>query len=148
MSALAKIKHAVLVRILTVLYHHPSWVQLFESIRAKENGKKVFDFYHGKVQIGPFKGIKLTNSSVDGAPEFGANWILGTFEQQISDLLQGKSWENVINVGAAQGWYGVALLLKNQANNVYFFESDPPHTALHIHHRKANSMVLQRQRSE
>ena len=128
MSALARIKHAILVRVLTYIYNRPSWVQLFESIRAKRNGEKVFDFYRGEVQIGPFKGTRLPKSSVDDAPEFGANWILGTFEQQISNIIRDKSWKNVINVGAAQGWYGVALLLKNQAKNVYFFESD---TLLH-----------------
>lgn len=128
MSSLARIKHALLVRIFTYLYNRPSWVQLFESIRAKKNGQKVFDFFRGEVQIGPFRGTRLPRTTVDDAPEFGANWILGTFEQQIANLIEGQSYENVINIGAAQGWYGIALLLKKQTTNVYFFESD---TQLH-----------------
>ena len=124
MSKLSKLKHKILVWVFTYIYNHPSWVQLFESIRTKKNGQKVFDLYQGEVQLGPFKGTQIPISAVNKAPDFGANLILGTYEQQILDFVCEKPWDVLLNIGAAHGWYGVTLLRKKIVKKVYFFESD------------------------
>ncbi len=63
----------------------------------------------GKVQGGPFKGMKLLANSIESAhyPKY-----LGTYEIELREWMEQQceiSYDTILNVGAGEGYYAVGL---------------------------------------
>ena len=79
--------------------------------------------FNNTVAYGPFKGLKLsTDSHWSGADR--ASMVLGMYEQEIlQDLgnLRGK-YKTFIDLGAADGYYGIGVLVAGLFEKSYCFE--------------------------
>ena len=86
--------------------------------------KQIFEHYQGIVQCGLFKGLLVGELGFwDGGGDAGAK-ILGIYEQQVLETFSRRNrFRTLINVGAADGYYGFGLLLAKKCENVIFFES-------------------------
>jgi hypothetical protein len=86
--------------------------------------KQIFARYEGIVQEGLFKGLQVREIGFwDGGGDAGAK-ILGIYEQQVLETFTEKQkFRTLINIGAADGYYGFGLLLAKKCKNVIFFES-------------------------
>ncbi len=77
------------------------------------------------VQNGPFKGIKYLPESADGSllPK-----LVGSYEAALHptlDSLLPHSYDSVINVGCAEGYYAVGLARRWPGVRVIAFDTDP-----------------------
>jgi len=86
--------------------------------------KQTFARYNGIVQEGLFKGLQVGEIGFwDGGGDAGAK-ILGIYEQQVLETFTKKEkFHTLINIGAADGYYGFGLLLAKKCEAVIFFES-------------------------
>lgn len=78
-----------------------------------------------KVQEGLFKGQEL--NSVSTWDEIGSLLpkLIGTYEQELqTEITKLGNFETLVNVGAADGYYGIGLLNSKICNQVIFFESN------------------------
>lgn len=93
------------------LYRHPLSAYVSREIHIKTNNV---------VASGPFKGMKLSLDELHLAK------FLGTYELEIHPVfarLSGFRFDQIINVGAAEGYYAVGMALKWPEATVYAFES-------------------------
>jgi hypothetical protein len=79
--------------------------------------------YHseGAVVSGPFAGMKFNNKHFD-LPK-----ILGTYEielHEVFDRLKGRKYLNVVDVGAAEGYYAVGVMVWNKECSVIAYEGN------------------------
>ena len=78
------------------------------------------------VQSGPFLGMKLTDKSAEGCylPK-----LLGCYEQPLAKAIEkvlSAKYDNVINVGCAEGYYVVGLALKSDGGTqIFAYDTDP-----------------------
>jgi hypothetical protein len=75
-----------------------------------------------RVRTGPFTGMQIS----DGPDAFGLMRLIGTYEPElhsvIERLLANSSYDLVINVGCAEGFYAVGLAIRLPAAHVYAFD--------------------------
>jgi hypothetical protein len=112
--------YAILNHILT---QHP---ELMENVILRHRtalSKTIWDFHHNTVAYGPFKGLKLGQNSHWGGADRGA-MTLGLYEQEVLlDLATLKRRFNTfVDLGAADGYYGIGVLVGNLFNKSYCFE--------------------------
>lgn len=77
------------------------------------------------VQAGPFRGMRYASDTVGGGyiPK-----LLGIYERELHALVRGLGAlgvREVINIGAADGYYAVGLARQNPAARVVAFEAEP-----------------------
>lgn len=77
----------------------------------------------GKVFSGPFKGMKYVESSIASAhlPK-----LLGTYELELHPYIEKickKNIQNIVNVGAGEGYYAVGLAIRNPDAEINAFET-------------------------
>jgi hypothetical protein len=78
-----------------------------------------------RILSGPFTGMKYHNTSSFGP--IIPKW-LGSYEWEIQDLVErmcGAQYENMVNVGSAEGYYPVGLAWRSPQSNVIAFDIDP-----------------------
>ena len=78
----------------------------------------------GKVQAGPFRGLRYANSSV-GSSYY--NKLIGTYECELHGVVEGfrdLAPAKVIDVGAAEGYYAMGLARMFPRAEVVTFEGD------------------------
>lgn len=93
-----------------------SW-QFSEQVR-----KEILNWSAGRVILGIFAGMQYVSKSSGSVflPK-----ILGTYEKELVPYLSNfalKSFDVVVVVGAAEGYYAVGFALKWNVSNVYAFE--------------------------
>ena len=96
-------------------------------LRHKLNlSKQIVSFHENTVAHGPFRGLKLNQSAFWGEAD-RASMILGMYEQEIlNELFQlQSSFKNFIDIGAADGYYGVGVVVSNMFDYSYCFEANP-----------------------
>jgi hypothetical protein len=86
--------------------------------------KEVFEMMGGIVGYGPLKGLRLSEEAWWGAPD-KASMLLGLYEQELlialcNDPLTEKS--NFIDIGAADGYYGIGLVMAGFYKKSFCFE--------------------------
>lgn len=86
--------------------------------------REVFEMMGGIVGYGPLKGLKLSEQAWWGAPD-KASMLLGLYEQELlmvlcTDPLIKKS--NFIDIGAADGYYGIGLVMAGFYKKSFCFE--------------------------
>ena len=78
-----------------------------------------------RVLTGPFAGMKYHNTSSFGP--ITPKW-LGSYEWEIQDLVErmcGEQYDNIVNVGSAEGYYAVGLAWRSPQSSVIAFDTDP-----------------------
>lgn len=78
------------------------------------------------VLSGPFRGMKYVSAAYSS--QLGPK-LLGTYELEVADIIEqiiGSGVARVVNVGAAEGYYAVGLLLRGGGLQVDAFESEEP----------------------
>lgn len=82
------------------------------------------DRFGATVRYGPFRGLQLGNSTWWGNTD-RAGMLLGVYEQEVLSTLERISAErrrSFIELGAADGYYGVGVLVNNLFERSYCFE--------------------------
>jgi len=76
----------------------------------------------GRIASGPFKGLRYIQEAV------GSQWapkLLGTYEMELAPVIEGiigKPPAQVVNIGAAEGYYAVGLAWRMSSTRVVAFE--------------------------
>jgi hypothetical protein len=96
-----------------------------------------------QIAAGPFDGMKYVTKAVNSAycPK-----ILGSYEKQlwpiINEIIHGR-YAQVIDIGAAEGYYAIGLALKMPNTPILAFESDTNHHHLLKQLSRLNSVEQQ-----
>jgi hypothetical protein len=92
-------------------------------IRRKKISDLIWDFHHHQIAYGPFKGLKLTDNSHWGVADKGT-MCLGIYEQEILQDLSKLSGQidTFIDLGAADGYYGIGVVVGKIFKKSYCFE--------------------------
>jgi hypothetical protein len=79
--------------------------------------------FNSTVRYGPFKGLKFSDERWWGIDRAGM--LLGLYEQEILDSLVNipKQYKVLIDLGAADGYYGIGALINNLFAYSYCFEA-------------------------
>ena len=87
--------------------------------------KRVLTSVGNVVLYGPFKNLEINEPSAWDSSSATASKVLGLYEQEILLELQTLGYfKTVINIGAADGYYGFGMLKSKLCEEVIFFESD------------------------
>jgi len=73
---------------------------------------------------GPFRSVVYTPATKG---DFCAHVLLGTYEQELHDVLHeicGRNYETIIDIGVSEGYYLCGLALRSRAKRVVGFELD------------------------
>tara|TARA_B110000503_G_C7154191_1_gene416559 strand:- start:165 stop:986 length:822 start_codon:yes stop_codon:yes gene_type:complete len=103
-----------------------SWVfRKFDAIhyRRIKISDKLDKLFNSTVKYGPFKGLKLTNKIWWGSTDRGS-MLLGIYEKQVLDSLINipKKFSTFIDLGSADGYYGIGVLINNLFQNSICYE--------------------------
>ena len=79
--------------------------------------------FDSTVRYGPFKGLKFSTDQWWQSSN-RANMLLGLYEQEILESLASvpKSYKTFIDLGAADGYYAIGVLINKLFENSYCFE--------------------------
>ena len=94
--------------------------------RRAELAAIVHDNTRGTVQTGPFAGMRLLRDASWGASDLASKW-LGLYEQDLHPALEearGQSYDGVVNVGCAEGFYAIGLARLFAHIPIYAFDTD------------------------
>lgn len=99
--------------------------KLFESDRSEFHSRLYAS--HGEVRVlsGPFAGMRYLNTATFGP--IAPKW-LGSYEWEIQDVVSqccDKRYQNIINVGSAEGYYSVGFAWRSPASHVLAFDINP-----------------------
>ncbi len=93
--------------------------------RQEYLSKKIYDEFGGYVRYGDFKGVKLYKNSWWGKTD-KANMLLGIYEKEvvkeIVSISKSKRKKYFIDIGAADGYYGISTIYKKLYEHAYMFE--------------------------
>ena len=89
----------------------------FDAIQKRriEISKKLDEVFKSTVRYGPFKGLKLSTKTGWGGSADRGSMLLGLYEKELLDSLQNtaKKFTTFINLGAAEGYFGIGVLVNN-----------------------------------
>jgi len=92
----------------------------------------IFDNLEGVVKYGPLKGFKINKNSKWGEADRGG-MLLGLYEKEIQEMLlaASKNRRILVDLGAADGFFGVGAVASNLFDRSYCYEvSDEARNAL------------------
>jgi hypothetical protein len=84
----------------------------------------------GLVRAGPFRGMRYVKKAIGShlAPK-----LLGTYERELNVCIEevvGLSFQTIVNIGAAEGYYAVGLALRMPQAQIIAYEMSPVGRAL------------------
>lgn len=87
--------------------------------------RDLVEAYGASVLYGPFRGLTYPKASL--LDRVGAPRLLGSYEQELHGIFANldPSYEALIDVGAAEGYYSVGMARKNLGGRVFAYETDP-----------------------
>ncbi|MCP5073739.1 MAG: hypothetical protein GY947_10655 [Rhodobacteraceae bacterium] len=92
------------------------------KLRRKRVSRQVFEAFDGTVRYGPFAGLKLGGDANTSAGNLGAK-VCGLYEQTLLRRLDDLGpFQDVVNFGAADGYFSIGLLIAGQAKRSICFE--------------------------
>jgi hypothetical protein len=102
---------------------HPEIKQFILTQHRQMLSDKIKTLHNNTVGYGLFKGLKFVNDSHWGASDMGG-MILGLYEQEILRELSNipKRFKTFIDLGAADGYYGIGVLVNNTFDKSYCYE--------------------------
>ncbi len=85
--------------------------------------KQLDTLYNSTVRYGPFNGLKLTRDHSWCSTDRGS-MLLGLYEKEVLESLTNipKQYNTFIDVGAADGYYGIGVLINNLFEHSYCYE--------------------------
>lgn len=94
--------------------------------RNKKNNELMQDVFNNQyiVHYGPFKSMKYIENS-SGSQLLPK--ILGSYEQPIQNWFYdaiSKQYENIIDIGCAEGYYAVGMAFKSNNSKIFAFDTD------------------------
>ncbi|MCX9085007.1 MAG: hypothetical protein OIN87_09455 [Candidatus Methanoperedens sp.] len=94
-----------------------------EERRRVKLSKILYQTFDGTVMYGPFKGLKLDSNPRWSNRDY-SSMLLGLYEKEILDsiITVPTSHRTFIDLGAADGYYGVGVLTNNLFDFSYCFE--------------------------
>jgi len=107
-----------------------SFISLWFTFNGHTHRRRMFlsnELYtsmKGVVGYGPFKGFKLNLDYVWGRADIGA-MLFGLYEKEILDIISQKDrvqHKTIINLGAADGYYGIGCLINRLFEKSYCYE--------------------------
>jgi len=111
-----------LEKLLIVIVFRLKLEDVVTQTRREILGKKVWEYYDGKVAYGLFKGLKINSYSAwSGTKDIGPK-IFGLYENQILNWIQQKKFDLFIDIGAADGYYAIGILHSKVASRAVTFE--------------------------
>jgi hypothetical protein len=100
-------------------------IRKFDAIQKRriKISKRLDKLFNSTVQYGPFKGLKLSPKTWWGSTD-RASMLLGIYEKDVLDSLMNipKKFTTFIDLGAADGYYGVGVLVNNLFEKSICFE--------------------------
>lgn len=86
--------------------------------------KYLFKLFDGQVKYGPFQGLRMTWDSSWGSNS-RCTMLLGIYESELLTVLKrvSKHYRYFIDIGAADGYYAVGVLVGNLFEKTYCFEA-------------------------
>jgi hypothetical protein len=97
---------------------------------------KAFNY---QVKYGPFSGLKFSKDSWWG---LSTTHLIGIYEKEILDSLIESSGQygNFINIGAADGYYAIGVLVNNTFNKSYCYEISSKGRKMILDNAKLNNV--------
>ena len=92
--------------------------------RKKFLSNKLVEKFNGVIQYGPFKGLKFVPESAWGNGADRASMLLGLYEKEVSISLQNipDRYKILIDLGSADGYYGIGTLVNGMFEKSYCYE--------------------------
>ena len=92
------------------------------KLSRKRVSRKLFATFNGEVRYGPFTGLKLGGDANTSAGVLGAK-VAGVYEQAlVRRIEQMGPFQDVVNFGAADGYFSIGLLVSGAAKRSICFE--------------------------
>ena len=93
--------------------------------RKKFLSNKLVEKFNGVIQYGPFKGLKFDLESSWGDGD-RASMLLGLYEKEVLISLQNipNRYKIFIDLGAADGYYGIGTLVNGMFEKSYCYENN------------------------
>lgn len=100
------------------------WQQ--ETVRERQEriSLEVFDSVNGQVKYGPFTGLHLNRETWWGKLDLGSQ-CLGLYEKELLDFIEtlpDDRFSHFIDIGAADGYYAIGMLVSKKINHCICFE--------------------------
>lgn len=97
-----------------------------ETIRQRQEriSLEVYHLLDQTVRYGPFKGIKLDSKAWWGKLDLGSQ-CLGLYEKELLNFIDGikkNSFNTLIDIGAADGYYAIGMLASKKVTHAICFE--------------------------
>ena len=95
------------------------------SERKLRISTELFDLCDQTIAFGPFKGLKISRETWWGSQDLGA-MALGLYEKEILDIIndfEENQFDTFIDIGAADGYYGVGMLNSKIVQKAICFEA-------------------------
>jgi hypothetical protein len=91
--------------------------------RRKELSKEIMKLFDSTVRYGPFRGLRLISDSWWGGSDKAA-MLFGLYEQEVLSSLKTvpPKYKIFIDLGSADGYYGVGVLVNKMFEKTYCFE--------------------------
>ena len=94
------------------------------NARREELHEAIYKAFDGKVQAGPFKGMSIVGRASWGSGDIGPK-IIGCYEQELHPFLAVQvSYNTVVNIGCAEGYYAVGMARLLPDAEVFAFDID------------------------
>ena len=99
-----------------------------ETVRERQTriSQEVFELMGGIVGYGPFRGMQLSNQTWWGKLDLGSQ-VLGLYESEILgaiELMGASDFKFFIDIGAADGYYAVGMLVSEKVQEVICYEAN------------------------
>ncbi len=109
-------------RVFSYIKHILSITNKIDNQR-KRCGVLIDESFNSTVRYGPFKGLKLSSDNWWGSGD-RASMLLGLYEQEVLESLTNipKNYRTFIDLGAADGYYSIGVLINNLFDRSYCFE--------------------------
>lgn len=127
---------------------HPEMAQIFLNAYKRHISDKIAIHYQNTIAHGPLKGFRFVEETHWSAADRGG-MILGIYEQEILNELRNipSRYKIFIDLGAADGYYGVGVLVGKLFENSYCYEITEAGRAVirkNAEHNKVSSKVIVR----
>jgi len=99
-------------------------LKFFVKEYRKKIARQLFNEADGIVDRGSFKGMLLSKNIHWGKADVAAK-IYGLYESEMLDSIEGKVFDSLVNLGAADGYYPIGMLMKKIVKHAYCFEENP-----------------------
>ena len=99
-------------------------LKFFVKEYRKKIAKQLFIEANGVVKRGLFEGMHLGKEIHWGKADV-ASKIFGFYESEIVELIKDKHYESLVNLGAADGYYPIGMLMQKMIRHAYCFEENP-----------------------